>query len=355
MLSILVYILIEFFDTIYASYIVYLKMPAESYTIFKANEYGYIFTLANLLGLVVLWLSFYKKLLISYRTYIIMLVLLSSMLVFINKGIYSIIIMFCFVVFHTIFTFYYEIMALKFEKFETVIGLSYSAGFIALGLLLLFSELNLLLVAFIYSFFLILVMKLIKIDRDIKIKPLIIKELFDPKFLAEVLVMYLLGEYVEVLTSMGYYILRDISYNSAEVEKAIGIALISAFGIALLSGYLLDLLSLRLYGLLTTLILFSIPLLLFVQAIVEIIAVFVGVSIAFYWVYFRTYLYHRYLKEEYVYRFLLFYLSSNLGGVLLYALLFEVFKEHKISLFILSLFLVPVLLIQLKQKGQKVS
>lgn len=355
MLSFLIYILVEFFDTIFASYIAYLKMPAEGYEIFKTNEYGYIFTLANLLGLVVLWLNFYMKFSITYRIYFVMLIILSIMLVFINSGVYAIFIMFTFVVFHTIFTFYYEIMALKFEKFETVIGLSYAGGFVALGLLLLLSKFNLVWLAFTYSLSLIALMKLIRIDKDIEIKPVILRDIFEPKFLAEVLVMYLLGEYVEVLTAMGYYILRDTWHSNVEIERAIGIALISAFITALLSGYMLEFLSLKLYGILTTLTLLFLPILLFVGIAIEVVAIFVGMSIAFYWVYFRTYLYYRYPKEEYVYRFLLFYLSSNIGGVLLYALLFEAFRDHRISLFILSLLLIPVIFIQFKQKGQKLT
>ncbi len=347
MLSALIYLTFEFFDTIYVSYLVYIRMPSEGYSRWSADVYGYMLALANLLGLLILWLSLYRKTFISHRVYILPLIFLSVLSAMLSQ-IVALMVMLLFVVVHTAFTYYYEVLALKFEKFETLIGLSYSAGFAALGLMLFLSHFDLLIAMLLYCLSLVALMFVGNLNFAPSIPSK--RELLKAKFLAEVVAVCLMGEYAEVLTGMGYYIIRDtMSSGEALMERAMGLALLSAFVASIISGSFLQFIGIRNLGVISTLLMLSMPLLFYVfPTHIYIIASLAGISIALYWVYFRTYLYYRYPLQEYLYRFLFFYFASNLGGLVLYSLLFGLTGDHKTSLLVMSALLIPVLFIQLR-------
>jgi hypothetical protein len=256
------------------------------------------------------------------------------------------ILLFLFVVFHTAFFFWYEVLATKFEKFEIAVGLSYAGGFLALGLLMLFESSNLPTLSILYSLTLISMLFLRGVPFDIK--KLSFSQIKKPKFLAEVFTVWVMGEYAEVLSSMAYYVLRDSSaLAEAYIHRLFGIALITAFLCAILSPFLMEKLGIKNFGTLTILIMMCVPAFLGFPRFFTLLAAMVGISIAFYWVFFRTYLYYRYPKEEYIHRFMFFYFASHLGGIFLYSTLFELFHSHQLSLLAFSALLIPALVLNL--------
>lgn len=112
-------------------------------------------------------------------------------------------------------------------------------------------------------------------------KKLSFSQIRRPKFLTEVFTVWIMGEYAEVLSSMAYYVLRDISALAEDyIHKLFGIALLTAFFCAILSPILMEKLGIKNFGALTILI--------------------------------------RYPKEEYIHRFMFFYFASHLGGIFLF-------------------------------------
>lgn len=345
MTAFFLYILFEFTDTIFSSFLMYIHFPAKSHTFFSASSYGYLITLSNLLGFALLLLGFYRFGFLNYGFYLVVLSVLSLLIGFSNS-VASFVLIFLFFIFHTAFFFWYEALALKFEKFEDLIGLSYSAGFLALSILLFFEQLSLPLLSVIYSGALLSMLLLRKVD--IPQKRLKVFELKTSRFITEVLTVWLMGEYAEVLTSMAYYVLKDTALLSdAQIHKLFAVALLSAFLSALISPFLLEKLNIKHFGILTLLLMTSIPFLLGFPSLFYLLSILVGTSIAFYWVFFRTYLYYTYPKEEYIGRFMFFYFSSHIGGVFLYSLLFQLLQSHQLSLLIFSALLFPVLIVNI--------
>lgn len=342
----LLYVLFEFVDTIFSSFLIYIYFPSKSYGILSASTYGYAITVANALGFLLLWAGMYGIRALNYSFYIITLLVLCLLIGFLPYSSFVLILLFLFVVFHTAFFFWYEVLATKFEKFETAVGLSYASGFLALGLLMLFESLNLPLLSLLYSFALLSMLFLRGVSFGVK--RLSFSQIKRPKFLAEVFTVWIMGEYAEVLSSMAYYVLRDSSaLNEAYIHKLFGIALLTAFFCAILSPFLMEKLGIKNFGTLTIFIMMCIPALLGFPSLFSLLAVMVGVSIAFYWVFFRTYLYYRYPKEEYIHRFMFFYFASHLGGIFLYSTLFEIFHSHQLSLLAFSVLLIPTLALNL--------
>ncbi|SNZ15798.1 hypothetical protein [Hydrogenobacter hydrogenophilus] len=342
----LLYVLFEFVDTIFSSFLIYIYFPSKSYGILSASTYGYAITVANALGFLLLWAGMYGIRALNYSFYIITLLVLCLLIGFLPYNSFVLILLFLFVVFHTAFFFWYEVLATKFEKFEIAVGLSYASGFLALGLLMLFESLNLPLLSLLYSFALLSMLFLRGVPFGVK--RLSFSQIKRPKFLAEVFTVWIMGEYAEVLSSMAYYVLRDSSaLNEAYIHKLFGIALLTAFFCAILSPFLMEKLGIKNFGTLTIFIMMCIPALLGFPSLFPLLAVMVGVSIAFYWVFFRTYLYYRYPKEEYIHRFMFFYFASHLGGIFLYSTLFEIFHSHQLSLLAFSALLIPTLALNL--------
>ncbi len=346
MILFLLYILFEFVDTIFSSFLIYIYFPSKSYGLLSTSTYGYAISVANALGFLLLWAGMYRIKVLNYSFYLTALFVLSLLIGFLPYNSFVLLLLFLFAVFHTAFFFWYEVLATKFEKFETAVGLSYAGGFLALGLLMIFEGLNLPLMSLLYSFVLISMLSLRGVPFSIK--KLGFSQIKRPKFLAEVFVVWIMGEYAEVLSSMAYYVLRDSSaLNEAYIHKLFGIALLTAFFCAIVSPFLVEKLGIKNFGTLTILIMMGIPALLGFPSLFPLLAVMVGVSIAFYWVFFRTYLYYRYPKEEYIHRFMFFYFASHLGGILLYSTLFGIFHSHQLSLLSFSALLIPVLVLNL--------
>jgi len=342
----LLYILFEFVGTIFSSFLIYVYFPSKSYEIFNASTYGYAITIANALGFLLLLTGLYVFKALNYSFYIITLSFICLLIGYFSNSSFVLILLFLFVVFHTAFFFWYEVLATKFEKFEIAVGLSYAGGFLALGLLMLFEIPNLPMLAILYSLTLISMLFLGGVPFNIK--GLSFSQIKKPKFLAEVFTVWVMGEYAEVLSSMAYYILRDSStLSEAYIHRLFGIALITAFLCAILSPLLIEKLGIKNFGMLTILIMLSIPVFLSFPWFYTLVAVMVGVSIAFYWVFFRTYLYYRYPKDEYIHRFMFFYFASHLGGIFLYATLLELFHSHQLSLLVFSALLIPALVLNL--------
>lgn len=345
-MAFLIYVLFEFMDTIFSSFLTYIYLPSKSYGLFSASYYGYLITLFNALGFVLLWLSLYRFSALNYSFYLLVLFILSLSISLISLPSVVLFLLFLFLVFHTAFFFWYEVLATKFEKFEIIVGLSYAAGFLALGMLLFLEKLSLSLLALLYSAFLISML----FFRNIKIpaRKLDFSQIKSPRFIAEILSVWLMGEYAEVLSSMAYYVLKDsASLSEPYIHRLFATALISAFFSALLSPILLEKLGIKYLGVLTVLLMLSIPPFVGFSRLFYLLSVLVGISIALYWIFFRTYLYYRYPKDEYIYRFMFFYFSSHLGGVFLYSLIFQILQNHQLSLFIFSLLLIPALFINL--------
>ncbi|WP_340695056.1 hypothetical protein [Hydrogenobacter thermophilus] len=345
MIAFFLYILFEFTDTIFSSFLMYIHFPSKSHTFFSASSYGYLITLSNLLGFTLLLLGLYRFGFLSYSFYLATLSVLSLLIGF-SHSMASFVLIFLFFIFHTAFFFWYEVLAVKFEKFEALIGLSYSAGFFALGILLFFEKLSLPLLSVLYSVSLFSMLLLRKIE--LPQKRLRVFQLKTSKFITEVLTVWLMGEYAEVLASMAYYVLKDTApLSDAQIHKLFAVALLSAFLSALISPFLLERLNIKRFGRLTLLLMISIPFLLGFPSLFYLLSTLVGSSIAFYWVFFRTYLYYTYPKEEYIGRFMFFYFSSHIGGVFLYSLLFQLFQSHQLSLLIFSTLLFPVLIVNI--------
>ncbi|MCI4458855.1 MAG: hypothetical protein JHC21_04485 [Thermocrinis sp.] len=342
----LLYILFEFVDTIFSSFLIYVYFPSKSYVIFNASTYGYTITIANALGFLLLLIGLYASKVLNYSFYVILLSFISFLIGFFSNSSFVFVLLFLFVVFHTAFFFWYEVLATKFEKFEIAVGLSYASGFLALGLLMLFENPNLPILAILYSLTLIFMLSL----RDVpfSIKGLSFSQIKEPRFLAEVFTVWVMGEYTEVLSSMAYYIIKDsFTLTEAYIHKLFGIALITAFFCSILSPLLIEKLGIKNFGTLTILIMISIPVFLAFTSFFTLLAVMVGMSIAFYWVFFRTYLYYRYPKEEYIHRFVFFYFASHLGGTALYSTLLGLFHSHQVTLFAFSGLLIPALVLNL--------
>ncbi len=342
----LLYILFEFVDTIFSSFLIYIYFPSKSYEIFSASTYGYAITMANALGFLLLLMGIYVFKALNYSFYVITLGFICISIGFFPYSSFVLILLFLFVVFHTAFFFWYEVLATKFEKFEIAVGLSYAGGFLALGLLMLFESSNLPTLSILYSLTLISMLFLRGVPFNIK--KLSFSQIKKPKFLAEVFTVWVMGEYAEVLSSMAYYVLRDSStLAEAYIHRLFGIALITAFFCAILSPFLMEKLGIKNFGTLTILIMMCVPVFLGFPRFFTLLAAMVGISIAFYWVFFRTYLYYRYPKEEYIHRFMFFYFASHLGGIFLYSTLFELFHSHQLSLLAFSALLIPALVLNL--------
>jgi len=342
----LLYILFEFVDTIFSSFLIYVYFPSKSYGIFNASTYGYAITIANALGFLLLLIGLYAFKVLNYSFYVILLSFICFLIGSFSNSSFVLVLLFLFVVFHTAFFFWYEVLATKFEKFEIAVGLSYASGFLALGLFMLFESPNLPILAILYSLTLISMLSLRGVPFSIK--GLSFSQIKEPKFLAGVFTVWVMGEYAEVLSSMAYYIIRDSStLTEAYIHKLFGIALITAFFCAILSPFLIEKLGIKNFGTLTILIMISIPVFLGFTSFFTLLAVMVGMSIAFYWVFFRTYLYYRYPKEEYIHRFMFFYFASHLGGIFLYSTLLGLFHSHQLSLLAFSALLIPALVLNL--------
>jgi len=342
----LLYVLFEFVDTIFSSFLIYIYFPSKSYEIFSASTYGYAITMANALGFLLLLMGIYVFKALNYSFYVITLGFICISIGFFPYSSFVLILLFLFVVFHTAFFFWYEVLATKFEKFEIAVGLSYAGGFLALGLLMLFESPNLPMLSILYSLTLISMLFLRGVPFDIK--KLSFSQIKKPKFLAEVFTVWVMGEYAEVLSSMAYYVLRDSSaLAEAYIHRLFGIALITAFLCAILSPFLMEKLGIKNFGTLTILIMMCVPAFLGFPRFFPLLAAMVGISIAFYWVFFRTYLYYRYPKEEYIHRFMFFYFASHLGGIFLYSTLLELFHSHQLSLLAFSALLIPALVLNL--------
>ncbi len=118
-------------------------------------------------------------------------------------------------------------LATEFEKFETVIGLSYAVGFLSLSIFLLSEEIPLQVLSLIYSGFLIGMLAFR--NAQFQVKRLKFSQIRNPRFIAEVIGVWIMGEYAEILSSMAYYILRDsISLSDLHIHKLFAIALVSA-------------------------------------------------------------------------------------------------------------------------------
>jgi hypothetical protein len=302
--------------------------------------------MANALGFLLLLMGIYVFKALNYSFYVITLGFICISIGFFPYSSFVLILLFLFVVFHTAFFFWYEVLATKFEKFEIAVGLSYAGGFLALGLLMLFESPNLPMLSILYSLTLISMLFLRGVPFDIK--KLSFSQIKKPKFLAEVFTVWVMGEYAEVLSSMAYYVLRDSSaLAEAYIHRLFGIALITAFLCAILSPFLMEKLGIKNFGTLTILIMMCVPAFLGFPRFFPLLAAMVGISIAFYWVFFRTYLYYRYPKEEYIHRFMFFYFASHLGGIFLYSTLLELFHSHQLSLLAFSALLIPALVLNL--------
>lgn len=345
MLGFWLYVIFEFIDNIFSSLLLYIYFPENGYSLFDASSYAYILTISNVLGFILLFLGYYRFGFLNYSLYVITLSLL-SLLIGLSPSNFTLPLLFLFFVFHIAFFFWYESLAIKFEKFEALIGFSYSAGFLALGVLLFFEKLNLRILSFLYAFSLLsmLYFKNVKLPK----RSLKLLNLKDLKFIREMLVIWFMGEYAEVLVSMAYYVLKDTThFSDVQIYKLFAIALFSAFFSALLSPLLLRFMKVKCFGRLALLLMISIPFLLSLPSLLYVLAVLVGASVAFYWVYFRTYLYYTYPLEEYIERFMFFYFSSHIGGVILYAFLFQLFHNHQISLMFFSAILFILLVLDL--------
>ncbi|MGC8852838.1 MAG: hypothetical protein ACP5P0_04450 [Hydrogenobacter sp.] len=203
----------------------------------------------------------YRIKVLSYSFYLTALFVLSLLIGFLPYNSFVLLLLFLFAVFHSAFFFWYEVLATKFEKFETAVGLSYAGGFLALSLLMIFEGLNLPLMSLLYSFVLISMLSLRGVPFSIK--KLGFSQIKRPKFLAEVFVVWIMGEYAEVLSSMAYYVLRDSSaLNETYIHKLFGIALLTAFFCAIVSPFLVEKLGIKNFGTLTILIMMGIPALL---------------------------------------------------------------------------------------------
>nr|SHK33974.1 hypothetical protein SAMN05444391_0715 [Thermocrinis minervae] len=332
-MSTILYVLFAFLDSLIAVYIHYVHLPSFLYSNYRVEAYGTLIFLIDIIGLCLLWISLYVNKEKAYTMFIWLLILVSLSITVVNNTAFLLVLYLAFLALHIPLLFWYEVSAIEYERFETVVGLSYAFGFLALAIVLVLEEFNLKLMSLLFAFSLYGLMFTKKI-RNVNFTA---SHLFSKEFLIEFTAILVLGEYIEILSSLGYYIVRDQSgFTDAHAKVLISVALASAFVVSLLSDALFSLLKIKRFSILLVTFSVSIPIMFSLGTSYYVIALILGVSVSLFWFFLRVYLYVKYKDEDYVSRFFFFYIASHAGGTLLYSSMLTIVHSHVIALYIVA-------------------